>query len=98
MLTQLSFNVIVGSLVRGAIAALAGWFVRKGVLPDGNREDWIAAVTLLVCTYAYSYLEKWWEARQQAKKTTALIQTAIQMAPTATVADVHAAVAAGGAS
>jgi hypothetical protein len=93
MLTQLSFNVIVGSIIRGGIAALAGYLASKSILPDGSREEWVTAVTLMICTYGYSWLEKWWEARQAAKKTSLLIATAIQMPPTATVADVHAAVA-----
>lgn len=90
-MTQLSFNVIVGLVIRGALQAFAGWLVAHHLLPGGSEVEWATAGALVVCTYLWSWREKRWTLRHQD----ALVRTALALPPTATVEDVHATLAGG---
>jgi hypothetical protein len=85
-MTQLSFNVIVGLVVRGLLQALAGWMVTHHLLPGGTEVEWSAAGALLVCTYLWSWAAK----RRALRRQDALVRTAIALPATATLEDVHA--------
>jgi hypothetical protein len=88
MFSQVSFNLVVGLLVRGLLAMAAGWLASHKILDQSDTAQWIEAATLMVVAFGWSYLEKY-----QGKQTQdTLIATAIQMPPSATVADVHATV------
>jgi hypothetical protein len=88
-MTEMGFGVIFGFIVRGIALMAAGWLAAHGLLPGGTEGEWAAAVAAATVAYVWS----WWQKRQAIQKTNALIQAAIQMPSTATVADVHAAVA-----
>ena len=86
---QVSFNVIVGLILRAIALMGAGWLADHALLPTGTAEEWAGAVALAACGLLWSWAQKRTAARQQQ----ALIQAALAMPATATVADVHAAVA-----
>ena len=86
-MTQLSFNVIVGLLLRGVALMAAGWLASRGILPAGTSEEWAGAVALAACAYLWS----WGQKRAALRHQDALVKTALQLPPTATIEDVHAA-------
>jgi hypothetical protein len=57
-MTQLSFNIILGTLLRSALLLLAGWLVKVGMLPTGGMEEWVGAVVITVLTLAWSFWKK----------------------------------------
>lgn len=57
-MNQLTFNLIVGTLIRSGLMLLAGWLAAKGVLPTGTVEEWVAAVLLVVLTLLWSLWQK----------------------------------------
>lgn len=57
-MNQLTFNLIVGTIIRSGLMLLAGWLAAKGVLPTGTVEEWVAAVLLVVLTLLWSLWQK----------------------------------------
>lgn len=44
--------------MRSGLMLLAGWLVKKGILPGGMVEDWVTAVLLVFVTLLWSIWEK----------------------------------------
>jgi predicted membrane-bound spermidine synthase len=91
MFSQVSFNVFFGLIARGLLAYAAGWLASHKILDQGATAQWVEVGTLMIVTYGWSWVEKYFAKQDQ----NTLIATALQMQPTATVADVHAEVADG---
>ena len=87
---QVSFGTIVGLILRALALMAAGWLGDHALLPTGTEGEWASAVALAACGLIWSLLQKRKAAQQQA----ALVQAALTLPPTATIADVRAAVAA----
>jgi membrane protein DedA with SNARE-associated domain len=57
-MSQLSFNIIIGTLLRSSLMLLAGWLAAKGMLPSGSMEEWVGAVVIAVLTLLWSFWKK----------------------------------------
>jgi hypothetical protein len=84
MFSQVSFNIVVGLLVRGVLLMAAGWLVSKGILPQGSVEEWVGAAVLAVCGLGWSYYAKY----ASKQETDTLVATAIAMPSSALISDV----------
>jgi len=60
-MTQLTFNLIIGTLLRSLIMVGAGWLVAHGMLPQGSTEEWVGAVVLVVLGVLWSLYQKYVE-------------------------------------
>lgn len=76
-MTQLTFNLIVGTLLRSGIMACAGWLVAKGALPSGSMEDWVGAVVLTILTLLWSLYEKVAQKANEKLKLEAALQSPV---------------------
>lgn len=86
-MSQITFNLIVGVILRSVIMMAAGWLVAHGLLPQGNLEEWVAAVVLVVLGVLWSLYQKYVAQR--------LLTTALNLPPGATVPEVKAIIADG---
>jgi hypothetical protein len=62
---QISFNLIVGVVLRGVLVIVATWLGTHGLMPDGSREEWIAAVLGVLLYFGWSLLQKFIEQRKK---------------------------------
>ena len=60
-MNQVTFNLIVGTLLRSAVMAGAGWLVAHGMLPSGSVEEWVGAVVLTLLALFFSLYQKYVE-------------------------------------
>jgi hypothetical protein len=88
---QITFNLIVGTLLRSAIMLGAGYLVRAGLLPEGNVQEWAGALVLVLLGLGWGIYQKFAQRTQQ----NILVATAIKSPVTATLADIQATVDAG---
>ena len=86
-MNQITFNLIVGSILRSVIVAAAGWLTAHGMLPTGTVTDWVEAVLLVLLGVGWSLYEKY-TAR-------VALLTALTLRPGATENDLKAKVALG---
>jgi hypothetical protein len=68
-MSEVTFKIIVGVVLRGAVMALAGWLGAHGLMPAGNTEEWVGAVVLAGLTILWSL---WQKAEERIKLKTAL--------------------------
>lgn len=90
-MSQLTFNLVVGTLLRAGIMALAGWLVARGALPSGSVEEWVGAVVLTVSTLLWSLIEKVIQKRTAQVK----LNTALDAPAGSSEADIDAIIKAG---
>jgi uncharacterized membrane protein YjjB (DUF3815 family) len=81
-MNQITFNLIVGTLLRSAIMAGAGWLAAHGMLPSGTIEEWVGAVVLTALAVLWSLYQKYVERIK--------LGTAMQMPPGVTEAKIIA--------
>lgn len=84
-MTQAAFYLIVGTVLRGVIMLAAGWLVSRGVLPQGNIEDWVGAVVLVIVGIGWGLYQKY--------VMHVTVQAALDAPPGTTVADLQKIIA-----
>jgi hypothetical protein len=60
-MNQTTFALIVGTLLRSVVMAMAGWLVARGMLPQGSVEEWTGAVALTLVAVLWSLYQKYVE-------------------------------------
>lgn len=84
-MSQITFNLIFGTLLRSAIMMLAGYFASKGLLPQGSVEEWASALVLVILGVGWSL----WQKAQQTK----FLKAALELPPGSTMLDVKERIA-----